>query len=111
MVNEPLKYSRNTLFRRELFRAWSIAEPGPNQREVGRACRQQGDGEQHVHALERGFEAGSHHGENIGRFWPGSLGQYFSPDSGLVYDSGTPANAACPAGRPSPACDTAAPPG
>jgi hypothetical protein len=28
--------------------------------------------------------------ENIGRFYPGSPGVYFSPDSGLVYDSGTP---------------------
>jgi len=27
--------------------------------------------------------------ENIGRFYPESLGQYFSPDSGLVYDSGS----------------------
>lgn len=27
-------------------------------------------------------------GENIGRFYPGSPGDYFSADSGLVYDSG-----------------------
>jgi hypothetical protein len=26
---------------------------------------------------------------NIGRFYRGSLGLYFSQDSGLVYDSGT----------------------
>jgi len=29
--------------------------------------------------------------EDIGRFWQESLARYFLPDSGLVYDSGTPA--------------------
>jgi hypothetical protein len=67
----------------------SIAEPGTDQRKVGRACRHEADGEEHVHALQRGFE-GRSHGENIGRFWRWSLGQYFSPDSGLVYDSVLP---------------------
>jgi hypothetical protein len=74
----------------------SIAEPGPYQRDIGRARRQQADGEEHLDALERGFEGGFHHGESIRRFWRRSLGQYFSPDSGLVYDSGTAADAACP---------------
>ena len=42
-----------------------------------------------MHSLAGCFEGGSHDGENIGRFYPGSLGDYFSGDSGLVYDSGT----------------------
>jgi hypothetical protein len=42
-----------------------------------------------MHSLAGCFEGGSHDGENIGRFYPGSLGDYFSEDSGLVYDSGT----------------------
>jgi hypothetical protein len=41
-----------------------------------------------MHAFAGGFEGRSHDGENIGRFYPGSLGDYFSDDSGLVYDSG-----------------------
>jgi hypothetical protein len=89
----------------------SIAEPGTYQRDIACARRQQADGEEHVHALERDFGGGFHHGESIGRFWRGSPGQYFSTDSGLVYDSGIPANAAWLARRPSPACDTAVPPG
>jgi hypothetical protein len=40
-----------------------------------------------VHSLAGGFEGRSHRAENIGRFWSGSLAGYFSPDSGLVYDS------------------------
>ena len=40
-------------------------------------------------ALAGGLEDRSHGGENIGRFYQKSLGQYFFRDSGLVYDSGT----------------------
>ena len=43
-----------------------------------------------MHALAEGLKGRSHDPENIRRFYPGSLGQYFSRDSGLVYDSGTP---------------------
>jgi hypothetical protein len=42
-----------------------------------------------MHARAGGLKGRSHDLKNIGRFYPGSLGQYFSPDSGLVYDSGT----------------------
>jgi hypothetical protein len=42
-------------------------------------------------SLAGGFEGRAHDGENIGRFWAMSLAGYFSPDSGLVYDSGTQA--------------------
>jgi hypothetical protein len=40
-----------------------------------------------MHLLAGGFEGRSHDGENIRRFYPGSLGDYFFGDSGLVYDS------------------------
>ena len=40
-----------------------------------------------MHSPRRGFEGRSHDGQNIGRFYPRSLGDYFSGDSGLVYDS------------------------
>src|SRR3981189_2956908 len=43
-----------------------------------------------MHSLAAGFECRSHDGKNIGRFYRRSLARYFSPDSGLVYDSGTP---------------------
>jgi hypothetical protein len=40
-----------------------------------------------VYLLAGGFEDRSHWDENIWRFYPGSLRDYFFPDSGLVYDS------------------------
>jgi len=43
-------------------------------------------------------------GGNIGRFWPGSLGDYFLADSGLVYDSGTPGKIGPLAARFLPKC-------
>jgi len=64
-------------------------EPGAYQHQVSRARRQQCDGERDMDALAGCFEGRSHAGENIGRFYQKSLGQYFSRDSGLVYDSGT----------------------
>jgi hypothetical protein len=72
--------------------------PPPHQYQIGRARHQQRHTEHDVHPLAGGFEGRSHHGENIGRFWFGSLARYFSPDSGLVYDSGIPAGNG--AGRP-----------
>src|SRR5260370_19091094 len=53
-----------------------------------------------MHSLAGGFEGRSHDGENIGRFYPGSLGDYFSPDSGLVYDSGPCPSHSGPATHP-----------
>jgi hypothetical protein len=47
------------------------------------------------------LEDRSGHGENIGRFYPGSLDLYFLGDSGLVYDSGTAdRDSGIPAKRP-----------
>jgi hypothetical protein len=40
-----------------------------------------------MHSFAGCFEARCHDGENIRRFYPGSLGDYFSGDSELVYDS------------------------
>jgi hypothetical protein len=37
--------------------------------------------------LARALQNESHGPQNIERFWPESLGHYFSGDSGLVYDS------------------------
>ena len=37
--------------------------------------------------------------QNIRRFYPGSLADYFCGDSGLVYDSGTPAKTLAPGGE------------
>jgi hypothetical protein len=62
--------------------------PPPHQHQIGRTRRQQRHGERDLHSFAGGFEDRSHRGENIGRFWSGSLARYFSPDSGLVYDSG-----------------------
>jgi hypothetical protein len=59
----------------------SPSQPRAHQHQVGRACGQQCDGERDVHALAGGFEGRSHDGENIGLFYPGSLGDYFSNDS------------------------------
>ena len=39
-------------------------------------------------SLTGGFVGRSHNGQNIRRFYPGSLRDYFCQDSGLVYDSG-----------------------
>ena len=64
-------------------------EPGAYQHQVSRARRQQCDGERDMDALAGGLEDRSHGGENIGRFYQKSLGQYFFRDSGLVYDSET----------------------
>ena len=84
--------------------------PPPYQHQIGRTRRQQRHNERNVHSL-RGFEGRSHRGKNIGRFWPGSLARYFSPDSGLVYDSGIQAGngARRPRPRLSLACDVPAP--
>lgn len=40
-----------------------------------------------MHSLAGCFDGRSHDDENIRRFYPESLGQYFFRDSGLVYDS------------------------
>ncbi len=53
--------------------------PPPHQHQIGRARRQQPHGKRDVHSLAGGFEGRSHHGENIRRFWSGSLAQYFRP--------------------------------
>jgi hypothetical protein len=82
----------------------------PYQRQIGRTRNQQRHGERDVHSLG-GFEGRSHRRKNIGRFWSGSLARYFSPDSGLVYDSGIRAGngARRPRARLSLACDAPAP--
>jgi hypothetical protein len=41
-----------------------------------------------MHSLSGCSKGRLHHGENIRRFYPESLGYYFSGDSELVYDSG-----------------------
>jgi len=92
-LNERMISSPNCLQARGKPRACfggHALKPGAHQREVGGACRQQGNGERDVHPLDGGIEGRSHDDENIGRFWSGSLARYFSGDSGLVYDSGTP---------------------
>jgi hypothetical protein len=71
-----------------------------DQHQIRRARRQQGDRERCIC-----FEGCSHHSQNIQRFYPGSLGDYFHLDSGVVYDSGTsPPNtgAQLHVNRPSP---------
>src|ERR1700738_285420 len=65
-------------------------EPGAYQGQIGRAGREQRDGQRDMHARAGGLKGRSHDPQNIRRFYPGSLDQYFSRDSGLVYDSGTP---------------------
>jgi hypothetical protein len=67
----------------------SALKPRANQHQVGGAGRQQRDAQCDVHSLAGCFEGRSHDGENIRRFYPASLADYFWGDSGLVYDSGT----------------------
>jgi hypothetical protein len=69
------------------MRSLACLRPSPHQHQIRRTRRQQGDGERDVHSLAGGFAGRSHDHENIGRFYLESLGRYFSPDSGLVYDS------------------------
>jgi hypothetical protein len=66
-------------------------EPDADQRQIGHAGPEQRHRQRDGQAFAGGLKDRSGHGENIGRFYPGSLGQYFLRDSGLVYDSGTPA--------------------
>ena len=67
-------------------------KPRQHQHQVGCARRQQRKSECDMHALAEGVEGRSHDRENIRRFYPGSLGNYFFGDSGLIYDSkGLPA--------------------
>ncbi len=40
-----------------------------------------------MHPLAGALQNESHGPQNIERFWPESLGDYFPGDSGLVYDS------------------------
>jgi hypothetical protein len=40
-----------------------------------------------MHPLAGALQNESHGPQNIERFWPASLGDYFPGDSGLVYDS------------------------
>jgi hypothetical protein len=65
-------------------------KPRAYQHQVRRACRQQRHRQRDMHSLAGCFEGRSHDGQNILRFYSESLGDYFSLDSGLVYDSGTP---------------------
>jgi hypothetical protein len=65
-------------------------EPDADQRQVGHTGSQERHRQRDGQVFAGGLEARSAHGENIGRFYPVSLGQYFFRDSGLVYDSGTP---------------------
>jgi hypothetical protein len=69
-------------------------EPDADQRQIGHAGPQQHHRQRDGQAFAGGLKDRSGHGENIGRFYPESLGQYFLLDSGLVYDSRTPAQTA-----------------
>ena len=83
-------------------------QPGAYQHQVGRTGRQQRDGQRDMHAFAGGLQGHLHGPQNIRRFYPGSLARYFSGDSGLVYNSGTPSemvrsssqSSSFPAGRP-----------
>jgi hypothetical protein len=63
-------------------------KPRADQHQIHCARRQQCDRQCHMHLFTGDFEVRSHK-ENIRRFYFRSLADYFSPDSGLVYDSGT----------------------
>src|SRR3979409_2408092 len=69
------------------MRYFAGSSPYTHQKTIRSTRRQQGDGERDVHSLAGGFAGRSHTHENMGRFYLKSLGRYFSPDSGLVYDS------------------------
>jgi hypothetical protein len=83
MIEAPVMRLEASLARNAI----ACLRPPPHQHQIRRTRRQQGDGECDVHSLAGGFAGRSHDDENIGRFYPKSLGRYFSPDSGLVYDS------------------------
>jgi hypothetical protein len=52
-----------------------------------------------MHSLSGCSKGRLHHGENIRRFYPESLGYYFSGDSELVYDSGASTQVSEPGSR------------
>ena len=83
-------------------------QPGAYQRQIGRAGCEQRHGERDMHAFAGGLQDRFHDPQNIRRFYPVSLGQYFSGDSGLVYDSGTPTRKAA---NPSESVGSPASPG
>ena len=66
-------------------RAVNRLQPGAYQHQVGRAGRQQCDGQRDMHAFAGGLQGHSHGPQNIRRFYPGSLARYFCGDLGLVY--------------------------
>jgi hypothetical protein len=65
-------------------------EPDADQRQISHTGPQQRHRQCNGQAFTGGLKDRSRHGQNIGRFYPGSLDLYFCEDSELVYDSGTP---------------------
>ena len=63
--------------------ATAMRIPAPDSR-TGTEQRRR---ECHRQVIAGGLQDRSGHRQNIGQFSPRSLGQYFSPDSGLVYNS------------------------
>ena len=67
------------------------SKPRAKQQQIGRTGRQQCQRQRHLKSIARCFVSRSHDAENIRRFYPGSLGDYFRGDSAIVYDSADPA--------------------
>jgi hypothetical protein len=65
----------------------SEAEKSPNERDIGRAGREQADRKRELHAFAESMERGSHEW-TIRRFWSWSLGVSFFRRLRLVRDSG-----------------------
>jgi hypothetical protein len=81
------------------LRALPDLQPGADQHQIGGARRQQRHCERGMHSLSGCSKGRLHHGENIRRFYPESLGYYFSGDSELVYDSGASTQVSEPGSR------------
>lgn len=52
-------------------------QPGAYQRQIGRTGTEQRCRQRHREVIAGSLQDRSRHRQNIGRFWPRSLGQYF----------------------------------